>query len=254
MKGDPVRVGLKYCGGCQARYDRMAALGRIKEQCSPETVFEPIREGVRYDYILVINGCQSQCADQTHLLSENGIFSVFQWSNPLDAAAVINQIEEQRKEWNDVSTVPNIPFEIGDNAVIAKTITETDVILYAGISGDFSPPHVNRDYMSKTELKHCVAHGILTMAVSAATEYIFLSYGSKAKVLADSGLTYLSYGYDKVRFIKPVFFGDTITATYEIIAVDNEKMRTTAKLSAINQRGELVFVSEHIMVYFPPGT
>ena len=151
-----------------------------------------------------------------------------------------------------MNNAPKIPFVVGDKSVFSKTITETDVIIYAGISGDFSPPHVNQDYMSKTELKACVAHGILTMSVSSATEYIILCYGPKAQALKESGLTYLSYGYDKVRFIKPVYFGDTITATYEIIFVDDEKMRTTARLSAINQRGDLVFVSEHIMIYFPP--
>jgi len=151
-----------------------------------------------------------------------------------------------------MSNTPKIPFVVGDKAVFSKTITETDVVMYAGISGDMSPPHVNQDYMSKTELKTRVAHGILTMGVSAATEYIILCYGPKAQALQESGLTYLSYGYDKVRFLKPVYFGDTITATYEIILVDDEKMRTTARLSAVNQRGDLVFVSEHILIYFPP--
>jgi len=151
-----------------------------------------------------------------------------------------------------MSTVPKIPFVVGDKAVSSKTITETDVVIYAGISGDMSPPHVNQDYMSRTELNKCVAHGILTMGVSAATEYIMLSHGPKSQALRESGLSYLSYGYDKVRFIKPVYFGDTITATYEMIDVDDERMRTTARLSAVNQRGELVFVSEHIMVYFLP--
>ena len=151
-----------------------------------------------------------------------------------------------------MSNVPKIPSEIGDKSVFSKTITETDIIIYAGISGDMSPPHINQDYMSKTELKSCVAHGILTLAVSAATEYIILCYGPKAQALQECGLSYLSYGYDKVRFLKPVYPGDTITATYEVISVDNEKMRSVARLSAVNQRDDLVFVSEHIMVYFPP--
>ena len=145
-----------------------------------------------------------------------------------------------------------IPFEVGDKAVFSKTITETDVILYAGITGDMSPPHTDQEYMSKTALKACVAHGILTMGVSAATEFFLLSYGPKSQALKDCGLSYLSYGYDKVRFIKPVFFGDTITATYEMISIDNEKMRSVGRLTSVNQKGETVFASEHIMVYFPP--
>ena len=92
-----VCVGLKYCGGCQARHDRMAALRKIQEQCSSETIFEPIKEGVLYDYVLVINGCQAQCADQKQLRSKNGIFSVFQWSDDMAAVAAVNRIEEEKR-------------------------------------------------------------------------------------------------------------------------------------------------------------
>ena len=95
MNCGPVRVGLKYCGGCIVRYDRIAALQTIREQCSPKTVFEPIKEGEMYDYILIINGCQAQCADRKKLHSKNGIFSVFQLSDPMVAVEEIRRIEAE---------------------------------------------------------------------------------------------------------------------------------------------------------------
>ena len=96
MDDSSVCIGLKYCGGCQARHDRMAALRTIREHCSPTTIFEPVKKGVLYDYILVICGCQAQCADLSKLRSNNGIFCVFQWSDNMTAVAVINQLENKK--------------------------------------------------------------------------------------------------------------------------------------------------------------
>lgn len=89
---DVVHVGLKYCGGCQARYDRMAALQTVRSLCPPGTVFEPVEAGREYDYILIINGCQAQCADRRGLRSRNGMYSLFQFSDPAEAAAEIRCI------------------------------------------------------------------------------------------------------------------------------------------------------------------
>lgn len=144
-----------------------------------------------------------------------------------------------------------IPFCPGDKATFSKTITETDVILFAGISGDMNPVHVNADYMQKTEMGERIAHGLLVFSIASGVEYVFLSHHPKAYLLEANGLTYLSAGYDKVRFLKPVFFNDTMTATYEILSVDEEHMKSIASLNAKNQKGELVFVSTHILKYLP---
>lgn len=146
---------------------------------------------------------------------------------------------------------PKIPFSVGDRSVFSKTITETDVYLFAGISGDMNPVHVNASYMANTDMKRCIAHGLLVFAIASGTEYIFLSHSPKAPELEACGLTYLSYGYDKVRFLKPVYYGDTMTAVYEITSVDDEAMKSTASLTVTNQAGELVFVATHILKFFP---
>ncbi len=144
-----------------------------------------------------------------------------------------------------------IPFSVGDKSEFCKTVTETDVSLFAGISGDMNPVHVNADYMSKTDLKERIVHGLLVFSIASGTEYVFLSHHPKAHLLDECGLTYLSAGYDKVRFLKPVFFGDTLTSTYEVTEVDEEAMKSYASLNVVNQKGELVFVAKHILKYFP---
>jgi len=145
---------------------------------------------------------------------------------------------------NNKSKNLSIPFKIGDSAEFSKTVSETDVYMFAGVTGDFNKVHLNEAYMQTTDLQHRIAHGVLTFAIGATTETILLNEKKPQ-------LMYVSYGYDKLRFIRPVYFGDTITATYTIINVDNEAMKSRAKLDIVNQKGEVVCVSEHILKFFP---
>ncbi len=107
-----------------------------------------------------------------------------------------------------------IPLEIGDSVSFAKTVGESDVYLFAGITGDFSPNHVNKEIMGKTPYKERI-----------------------------------SVGYDHIRFIKPIFIGDTVTVTYTISEIDEENLRTRADIEVANQRGEVCTVAQHILKY-----
>lgn len=151
---------------------------------------------------------------------------------------------ELSREWK-------IPFQVGDQATSSKTVSEGEIYLFAGISGDMNPVHVNEQYMSRTDMKRRIAHGLYVFSMASATEYIILSHHPNAKKMDESGLTYLSYGYDHVRFLKPVYIGDTLTSTYEVTAIENDAMRLIAQLSVVNQEDELVFVARHILKFFP---
>jgi acyl dehydratase len=137
-------------------------------------------------------------------------------------------------------TTASDPFEaveIGASTTVAKTVSETDVYLFAGITGDFSPNHVDEEYMAASRYGHRIAHGALLVGfMSAATAKMQL--GRTASV-----------GYDRVRFIAPVFFGDTITTEYRIASVDRAKRRVYADLSCRNQRGEVVAVATHLRAF-----
>ena len=135
--------------------------------------------------------------------------------------------------------------EVGQKYAFAKTVGETDVTLFAGITGDFSDTHINDQYMKeKSSVGRRIAHGALLVGYMSTVSTI-----SIAHVIHREGLTDfpVSAGYDKVRFLKPVLLGDTVTARYEVIAVDKAKGRSVAKVDVINQHGEVVAVSEHIM-------
>ena len=132
--------------------------------------------------------------------------------------------------------IDDIP--IGLRARVTKTVSESDVYLFAGITGDLDPNHIDEEYCRKTSLGHRVAHGALIVGYTSA---------ASSRVLQDFERPMVSVGYDRIRFLKPVFFGDTITIDYEITTVDRERERTIAKIEVKNQRDELVAVATHIM-------
>lgn len=128
-------------------------------------------------------------------------------------------------------------IKVGIASSFTKTVSESDVYLYAGITGDFSPNHVDAEYMSKGAYGERVAHGTLLLGfMSAASARLYL------------GRT-VSQGYDRVRFIKPVRFGDTITTHYQVSSIDRIAKRVVAEVSCTNQKGELVAAAINIRVY-----
>jgi 3-hydroxybutyryl-CoA dehydratase len=133
-------------------------------------------------------------------------------------------------------TVDDIP--IGLKTSFSKTVSESDVYLFAGITGDLDPNHVDEEYCRKTSLGHRVAHGALILGYTSA---------ASTRILQDFDRPMVSVGYDRIRFLRPVYFGDTITVDYEIASVEREKQRTIAKIEVKNQRDELVAVATHIM-------
>src|SRR5262245_41752774 len=131
---------------------------------------------------------------------------------------------------------------IGTRAEFAKTIGETDIYLMAGITGDFSPNHVNVEYMKQTPFGTIIAHGVLVVGLmsTCATKVIEQALTSRPAV---------SLGYDRIRFVMRVLVGDTITVTYEVVAADPDQARTYGDVAARNQRDEVVAVARHILKF-----
>lgn len=138
-----------------------------------------------------------------------------------------------------------LPLSIGDNYTFAKTLTETDTVIFGGITADLSPMHFNETFCKeKSDYGTRVIHGLLTFCLgSTCSTLIQQKY--------ESPLAAASYGYDHVRFTAPVFFGDTITAYYEISEVDEEANKTYADITYTNQDGTVVCVARHILKFFP---
>ena len=125
----------------------------------------------------------------------------------------------------------------GQSASISKTITETDVYLFAGITGDLNPAHTNEVYASTTRFGHRIAHGILSAGLISAV------LGMR---LPGPGAIYLS---QTLKFLSPVYFGDTITATVTVQSVIPEKRRMTLTTVVANQDGKEAVKGEATLLY-----
>ena len=119
-------------------------------------------------------------------------------------------------------------LKIGMQDSITKTITETDIILYSGISLDINPVHINENYAAETFFKKRIAHGMLSAGLISAV------LGTK---LPGEGSIYLE---QSLKFVKPVFINDTITASTEVIELNNEKNIVVLSTICKNQKDEIV--------------
>ena len=135
--------------------------------------------------------------------------------------------------------------EIGAKVSFAKTVSESDVYMFAGITGDFSPNHVNKAYMEKSSYGKLMAHGALMVGFMSTVSTMAIAHTREADE------TPVSLGYDRIRFLKPVFLGDTITVEYEFTEIDVERKRSTADIRITNQDGELTTVGQHILKWVP---
>ncbi len=130
-------------------------------------------------------------------------------------------------------------IQVGDTASFTKTITETDVYLFAGISGDFNPLHVDEEYAKTTIFGTRIAHGGLASSLLAPV------LGMKLPGLGTMVLDV------EQRYKSPVFFGDTITCSVEVVEKIERIKAVKMKIHWTNQRGETV--SKGLCRAIPPG-
>jgi len=126
-------------------------------------------------------------------------------------------------------------IKTGDAAEFTKTVTETDVYLYAGITGDLNPAHINETYAAGTFFKGRIAHGMLTAG------FISAILGMQ---LPGPGTIYLS---QTLKFLAPVRMGDTITGRVEVVEVITEKNRLRLHTTCKNQEGTVVLDGEAVV-------
>ena len=119
-------------------------------------------------------------------------------------------------------------MKVGDSASFTKTVSEHDVYTYAGVSGDFNPAHVNEVEAQKGMFGKRIAHGMLSAG------FISTVLGTQ---LPGPGTIYIG---QELRFTKPVFFGDTITATVTVAELIPEKNSAILDTVCTNQNGDVV--------------
>lgn len=135
---------------------------------------------------------------------------------------------------------------VGDEVRFSKTVGESDVYMFAGITGDFSGNHVDEEFMKRSAWGRRIAHGALLVGFMSTTSTMMIEKAGGGGVE-----TAVSLGYDRVRFVAPVFIGDTVTVVYRIIGVDAGAKRSRADIAVTNQHGATVAVGRHILKWVP---
>jgi 3-hydroxybutyryl-CoA dehydratase len=126
-------------------------------------------------------------------------------------------------------------LDVGDSEEFSKTVSESDIYLFAGVTGDCNPAHINEQFAARTFFKTRIAHGLLTAG------FVSTVIGCK---LPGPGTIYIK---QELNFRAPVRIGDTITARAEIIEITPEKNRIRLKTIAVNQDGTVVLDGEAVV-------
>ena len=132
---------------------------------------------------------------------------------------------------------------VGAEVTCSKTVAESDVMLFAGITGDFSPNHVDEEMMRKTQYGGRIAHGALLVGYMSRASTLI---GDRCGTLMEKYYP-VSLGYDRVRFLQGVRIGNTLTIHYRITDVDTSKFRTLSLVSMTNENEQTCAVATHIM-------
>ena len=126
-------------------------------------------------------------------------------------------------------------IQVGEKATFSKTMTEADIFAFAGITGDFNPIHVNAEFAKNSLFKQRVVHGMLTAGLLDQT----------LTNIGGAGNIHLS---QLVKFLAPVFIGDTVTVVSELVSKDPTKNRATIKSTVTNQAGKTVLEGEALIM------
>ncbi|WP_426959807.1 MaoC family dehydratase [Muricoccus radiodurans] len=136
-------------------------------------------------------------------------------------------------------------LSVGERAEFGRTLSAADIAAFAELSGDHDPVHVDAAFASRTAFGRIIAHGALVMGLLSTTA----SMMSRRSVERGSPGTPVSAGYDRIRFTRPVFAGDALTARYVIEEVDDARGRTRSRVEVVNGAGETCLVGTHILAW-----
>ena len=130
-------------------------------------------------------------------------------------------------------------IQLGETVQFEKTVTEADVYMFAGVTGDFAPVHVNEEYMKRTRFEGRIAHGVLILGLAST---------ASSQFAARANVPGVSAGYDRVRFLGPVRFGDTTDYT---LRREHAERALYCNVKGFNQRHESVLSAEHVIKVIP---
>jgi acyl dehydratase len=132
---------------------------------------------------------------------------------------------------------------VGHTVTFRKTVSESDVYGFAGITGDFAPNHVDENFMVGTRYGGRIAHGVLLLG------YTSTASTAMAELLGGHAV---SLGYDRVRFVSGVRFGDTIEVRYTLKSIDSGRRRATSLIEVDVVGKGRCLAATHVLKFVGP--
>lgn len=238
-------IGVKYCGGCNSVYNRGRQVNLLKEQF-PEHEFRTASEGNVCDVWLVVCGCMRACASTEGLTASRRLFVL---PTERSFVEVRDFLKAEREKNADVAKMQQQPdghmdgtadekkrkkIRIGQEESMKKTFFKDDVDKFAALTGDYSRLHTDADFAKQSIYGRPVVHGVLAASLISSV------MGMK---LPGDGTVFVE---EQVRFLKPVFYGDTVTARVRLLSCREGKKQYVATLAGVctNQNGEIVVAAK----------
>ena len=200
-----MKIGIKYCGGCNSRYDRTKEIKKLIKQFPQHTFFYETQDAGICDVWLIVCGCMTACPITDGLVATKKMFTL---RIPKDFAAVVAFLKQSGASEN--------PHEkrtlyISETAMLSKTFTDADIAIFAKLTGDFGKLHTDPAFAATYGFGHPVVHGVLTGSLMSSIMGTLLP--GAGTILMD----------EKLTFSAPVFSGDTITATITFMNYQDKK-------------------------------
>jgi acyl dehydratase len=134
---------------------------------------------------------------------------------------------------------------VGREVAVRRTVSESDVYMFAGITGDLNRVHMNAEFMATTRFKQRLVHGAYILGLISAASTALIEVGGGFAV---------AYGHDRVRYLAPTFIGDTLKVVYRADQIDASSGKVTSTVEVTNQHDQLVVVASHIIVFVDDGS
>lgn len=218
-----MKVGIKFCGGCNSRFDRGREFQRLKKRVH-QVQWVSGRENEICDYWLVICGCQRICAETKNLLAKEGILIV---KNPMDFEKVAVQLKKAEKKEIFQSRKE---LHLNQKAQMEKQIAWDTVSEFAKLTGDYNKMHMDAGFAAQGWFQKPIAHGMISASLLSSV------MGMK---LPGDGTILME---EQTKFQKPVYLGDTITAEITFVGYKEERIFYIGEFQGVckNQNGEVV--------------
>lgn len=218
-----MKIGIKYCGGCNPRYDRTKEVKKLSE-IFPQHTFTYLLNQEGCDVCLLVCGCPTGCAESEGIISHE----IYKVCSPKEFADFKTWLENHSKS-SSVSCTPKI-LHIGDTASMTRTFTSVDITDFSKLTGDYGKVHTDFAFAAKYGFGKPVIHGVLTGILISSVMGMYLP--GDGTILMDENL----------KFTAPVYPGDTITATVTLQSIIDQKRLYIGELRGVckNQQGTIV--------------